>query len=90
MSSIMFFDDFRFKGKTGFQSTFRNALKTQEQMGQASQIHKIESFDSGKFDEQKQSLNFNLTKKPDLVWIAKEYFQCNYIHKSGFIFTSKR
>jgi hypothetical protein len=31
-------------------------------------------------------LNFSLTKKLGLVWIATEFFQRNNIHKSGFIF----
>ena len=52
----------------------------------SSQLQKIESFDSGKFDEWKQNLNFNLTKKPDLVLIARKYFRYNYILSLALFF----
>jgi len=32
-------------------------------------------------------LNFNLTKKPGLVLIAMEFFQCNYILSLALFFT---
>jgi hypothetical protein len=31
--------------------------------------------------------DFNLTKKPGLVWIATEFFQCNYILSLALFFT---
>ena len=32
-------------------------------------------------------MNFNLIKKPGLVWIAKEFSQCNYILSLALFFT---
>ena len=32
-------------------------------------------------------MDFNLIKKPDLVLIAREYFQCNYVLSLALFFT---
>ena len=35
----------------------------------------------------KVKLKFQLNKKPDLVWIVMEFFQCDYILSLAFFFT---